>query len=647
MRRKIFISLLVVVASSAAGAVAAAITMRQTTRTLSGLIQLHQVEELRAHLIIAIQAAQSDLYTVHTSLGQQVDAITDNVLHLADAVEGCSECHHAPAVTARIERLRTMTRGYEDAVSDYITASADGERIARLKRDAAVLGSELLRTTEDMSIQATRRLEAATAAAMDRIDQARVVLWATIGLALLAAMAVAVRLATSITRPIDALVRATRAIAAHDLEASVSIDDGTEFGELATHFNEMSAALRKGYAQLEDQVKERRQAEAALRVSEERLRLALEATSDVVWDWNVATDALYQSPRWARLLGYPVDATPATFAAMRALVHPDDLPVVDAQVRRAKGRSDAIEYEHRVRNASGEWTWMLSRARVVERDPRGAATRIVGTWADVTERKKMVERLQLSERLASVGTLAAGVAHEINNPLAYVLANVAFAMETIDGATGPGAGPADGALAKAMPECRKALAEAQDGAGRVRDIVRDLKVFSRADPERRVPVDVNGAVAGALRIVGDELRHRARLVRDLRDVPPVLADESRLAQVFVNLLVNAAHAIPEGRPDENEIRIATRAGERGSVIVEVADTGRGIPPEQRPRIFDPFFTTRPIGVGTGLGLAVCHGIVTALGGDIEVDSEVGKGSRFRVVLRSAGDRGAREPGGAG
>lgn len=176
------------------------------------------------------------------------------------------------------------------------------------------------------------------------------------------------------------------------------------------------------------------------------------------------------------------------------------------------------------------------------------------------------------------------------------------------------------------------LADAREAAQRVRLIVRDLKIFSRSPSEDAAgPVDVKSVMESALGMAWNEIRHRARLVKDYGVVPAAEANEGRLGQVFLNLLVNAAQALPEGRADRNVIRVITRLeGER--VIIEVSDTGAGIPPEIIGRIFDAFFTTKAVGVGTGLGLAICHRIVTDMEGELTVKSEVGKGTTFRVAL---------------
>jgi len=164
--------------------------------------------------------------------------------------------------------------------------------------------------------------------------------------------------------------------------------------------------------------------------------------------------------------------------------------------------------------------------------------------------------------------------------------------------------------------------------------VRDLRVFSRPEQDRREAVDVHKVLESSIRMAHNELRHRAKLIRKLGNVPLVEGNEARLGQVFLNLLVNAAQAMPEGRTEENSITISSGL-EGGMVVVEIADTGAGIPAEILPRIFDVFFTTKPIGVGTGLGLSICHRILTAMNGRIEVQSRIGEGTTFRVSLTRA------------
>jgi C4-dicarboxylate-specific signal transduction histidine kinase len=213
-----------------------------------------------------------------------------------------------------------------------------------------------------------------------------------------------------------------------------------------------------------------------------------------------------------------------------------------------------------------------------------------------------------ADRMASLGTLVSGVAHEINNPLAYLKTNLDFAavdlLRVADELRAGGPCVADAAEAS-LREIIAALNDARMGADRVRNIVRALKMFSRADEQKRGAVRLHRVLESALNMVWNEIRHRARLVKDFGDVPAVEGNESRLHQVFLNLLINAAQAIPEGLGDRNEIRVVTRTDEQGRAVVEVRDTGVGIAKEHLPKLFDPFFTTKPVGVGTGLGLSIC------------------------------------------
>jgi two-component system, cell cycle sensor histidine kinase and response regulator CckA len=242
---------------------------------------------------------------------------------------------------------------------------------------------------------------------------------------------------------------------------------------------------------------------------------------------------------------------------------------------------------------------------------------------EITERKQLEAQLAQSDRLASVGVLAAGVAHEINNPLVYIMNNLSYVLTHLP----------DG-----FEELASALREARSGAERVRDIVKDLKTFSRSDSEKMEPVDVRTILDSAIKVAHNEIRHRAQLVRQYDDIPPVDAN-ARLGQVFLNLILNAAHAIGEGDVGNNQIAVSVeRRDSTGQVLVSIRDTGVGIPTDRLAKIFDPFFTTKPVGVGTGLGLSICRNITEALGGHIDVTSEVGVGSTFTVTLPYSNDR---------
>jgi signal transduction histidine kinase len=261
----------------------------------------------------------------------------------------------------------------------------------------------------------------------------------------------------------------------------------------------------------------------------------------------------------------------------------------------------------------------------VTRELREAESRRKHREAEA-ERTRLQAQLMVSDRLASIGTLAAGVAHELNNPLAAIMANVGLVAVEL------------GELPhfERRAELLACLSDAHDAAERMRHIVADLKLFSRAEDAARGPVDLHRVLDVVLRMAGNEIRHRARLVRDLAtELPPAYGNESQIAQVFLNLMINAAQAIKEGNTAANEIRVATRLDANGQIVVTVADTGCGMTEDVRRRLFTPFFTTKPVGQGMGLGLSICHYIVSAMGGAIEVDSEPDRGTTFRVTLPAA------------
>jgi len=329
-----------------------------------------------------------------------------------------------------------------------------------------------------------------------------------------------------------------------------------------------------------------------------------------VWEWDLATDKLAWSEELYRIFGVSRDAVPPTFDALLGWVHPDDHATLRSHLMHA--RRDGAEHtvEYRIVRPDGEVRVLQGRARATL-DDHGAPRRVIGTDQDITESKELVARVVFSDRMVSVGTLAGGVAHEINNPLAVISANLELLAHSHE---------------------NELTREALQGVERIRAIVRGLMLFSRADLDRRAKLDLHRVLELAIGITANEIRHRARLVRQLGTPPMVDGNEARLGHVFINLLINAVEAIPDGYADRNEITVTTSSDDAGWAVVEIRDTGAGIAPGLLGRIFDPFFTTKPVGKGTGLGLSICHGIVRSLGGGIGVRSELGRGSVFRVTL---------------
>jgi two-component system, cell cycle sensor histidine kinase and response regulator CckA len=308
-----------------------------------------------------------------------------------------------------------------------------------------------------------------------------------------------------------------------------------------------------------------------------------------------------------------------------------DHPTVPGNVRRALA-GETVDYSIEVREFSLDvWIGPV-------RDAAGEVVGAIGVCTDVTERRRLQRRTIQDDRVRAMGTLAASVAHEINNPLTYVLLGIESARRELEqslaelGATAPlPEEPRTAAAWRGVGRAREHLGPALAGTERIRQIARELQAFSRPDDERLAPLEVGTVVRSVLKLVRKEIEARARLVEDLGASPPVLANEARLVQVLVNMLINAWQALPE--PDPARQVIGVRTGELDSqALIEIWDSGPGVPPARREEIFEPFVTTKGVGGGSGLGLFVCRNIITSLQGQISVHDAPGGGALFRVVL---------------
>ncbi|MCW5805210.1 MAG: PAS domain S-box protein [Deltaproteobacteria bacterium] len=316
----------------------------------------------------------------------------------------------------------------------------------------------------------------------------------------------------------------------------------------------------------------------------------------------------------------------------RAIVPADRLVELERMVERVHGAGEVASIEtRRVRKDGTEVDVAITMSPIF--DAHGVVSSVSTIARDITEQRRLHEQVMLTGRMLSLGTLATGVAHEINNPLAIITLN----LHTVEQEIQELEELAPGRIRELLAQ----LADARAGGERIRRTVLDLKTFSGADEERRRPLVLRRVLELATNLALNEIRHRARLVSDLDASAVVHGDEARLAQAFIALLTNAASAIPEGRAGDNEIHVVSRV-EDGAAIIAIRDSGSGIPEEIRSRIFDPFFTTKPIGGGTGLGLWICHNIITSHGGEIGFHTEVGAGTTFRVRLPLAPSERAAE-----
>ena len=359
-------------------------------------------------------------------------------------------------------------------------------------------------------------------------------------------------------------------------------------------------------------------------------------------------------------------------------IHPDDKPGIVASLADVFTEGQRV-YEYRFRAADGRYVWVHDTLRLV-RDAAGQPLEVIGALTDITDRKAMeevltakgVEQQQLigklreaheqllqAEKMASIGQLAAGIAHEINNPIGFVNSNMSSLqgyvdalLRLIDAYHGAIAGHP--ALVEQMAPVRQAadlefmrgdvtalVDESIDGLRRVKDIVQSLREFSHVGESEWQLADLHRGLDSTLNIVANELKYKVKVVKEYGKLPLVECRVSQLNQVFMNLLVNAGQAIA----DRGVIRLRTGVQDEW-VWIQITDTGAGIAPEHLTRIFEPFFTTKPVGSGTGLGLSLSYGIVKRHGGRIDVASRPGQGTAFTIWLpqhpprREAGNAGA-------
>jgi PAS domain S-box-containing protein len=360
----------------------------------------------------------------------------------------------------------------------------------------------------------------------------------------------------------------------------------------------------------------RLKAEQDLRAAETRLRAIFEHVGVGIAEVDREGRFLFVNRTLCQMLGYSQEELygksflDVTYAEDRARN-------VDLQQAAMSSGKAAFGFEKRYVRRDGHIVWGQLSVNAI-RAESGSVDRFVAIVRDITERQRMREQLALADRLASLGTLSAGVAHEINNPLTALMGSLELLLR---------GGPGDDERTRI-----ENLQLMKEAAGRIRDIARDLRVFARAESDVVGPVDVVATLEASLRLAANDLRHRATIVRRFAEVPRVAANASRLGQVFLNLLVNAAQTIEPGRADRNQVTLTVERCGDDRVAVEVADTGRGIPESTLAHLFQPFSTTKAPGQGLGLGLAICHRIVTQFGGTIGARSIEGCGATFRIEL---------------
>lgn len=381
--------------------------------------------------------------------------------------------------------------------------------------------------------------------------------------------------------------------------------------------------------------------EAPARASEpadplQRLKYLVDNTPAIIYSTVPSGDfkMTFVSANALNVLGYRPEDMVADPNFWFDHIHPDDAPSIFSSLAQIFTEGERA-YEYRFRTADGRYLWMHDKLRLI-RDEQGAPLEVIGSLTDITDRKQMEETLLQAQNMASIGQLAAGVAHEINNPVGFVTSNIGTLKSYADtlfelverSATVEQRLQADFEFMK--EDTAALLRESMDGLRRVRDIVQALKDFSEAGDSQWQMADLHEGLDSTLNALANELRFKVRVEKYYGKLPPLRCQPAQLNQVFRNIVLNAIQAIPE----QGIVRIVTGTDREG-VHVRIQDNGVGIAPDNLGRIFDPFFTTKPVGEGLGLGLAVSYGIVHELGGRLGAANQPSGGALFHLSLPAA------------
>lgn len=600
MKKKILLLFLLLFVLFLAGVVTNLYLISQTIRNLDSLVALHKVEIIRQELVINVQTVQANLYTTGTSFGKELDVIANNVLKLDNRVQSCGGCHHAQPVARDIKELQRLTEQYEDALSYFITSTADPKRIKRLQIVAADIGDTIIAKSQKMALTANKSLRKKTIAASEKVRKSKWILVVTLAISFLIALAIAIYLIRSITKPVSELLMATRRIKAGELGATSPYQGQDEFKELIESFNDMSLTLKE---------------------TNEKILAQMTRNQTIL---QTSTDGFALIDEG----GHIVDANPS-LCAMTGYTKEELVQMKFADIELLESQFDPIDLLERIKEARS----LTFQADQTTKDGTLVAVEINASFSDmegrgnffcfirdITDRKKMgAERLRV-QKLESIGVLAGGIAHDFNNLLTGILGYIDLAKRNLD---------PDNKIQGWLEKAKKASVRAQN-------LTQQLLTFSKGGKPVKQLVQIAPLLKESTSFVlsGSNVRCDYHLPEDLW---PIEADKGQINQVIQNITLNGAQAMPEGGTttvraenvtvDEGELP-PLRKGEY--VKIEFIDAGTGIEKKYIETIFDPYFTTKEN--GNGLGLTICHSIISKHNGRIVVESELGVGTTFTIYL---------------
>ncbi len=385
------------------------------------------------------------------------------------------------------------------------------------------------------------------------------------------------------------------------------------------------SAIRRALVEAQERRK-REQAEESLRKSEERFQFAARATNDVIWDWNLVTDDLWLGESFNKVFGYGADEIEPQIQFRFRLLHPEDHHRVRAGLRALAKSGDKVwSDEYRFRRRDGTYADILDRGYII-RDGAGKSVRMIGAMMDITEKKKLEAQFLRAQRMESIGALAGGIAHDLNNILSPVLMASDLLQNDL-----------------VSPESRQVLEIVKSSAQRGSEMVKQILSFARGVSGDHAPLQIKHLITEVGKLLRQTFPRSIEITTGFgKNLRLVEGDATQLHQVLMNLCVNARDAMPDGGSllieatnvtlEEKQTPMQPKPVSGDHVLLTVADTGQGIPPHLLGRIYEPFFTTKEAGKGSGLGLSTVMGIVKTHNGFVEVSSQVGRGTTFHVYL---------------
>jgi two-component system sensor histidine kinase AtoS len=577
-------------------------SIEKTTSELDTLIQLHQVEILREHLLIRIKRVQSDLSLRRTRYARGIDTIVTDVVNMGAAVDICFRCHHTAPVVERLTDLKSHIREYKDSLSRVLTIRANAGRLEAEEDVAFRVGEELIAKVNTMIALTNAKLTGKTQSALDEIARTKKILFILVAVGPFLAGGFAFLFIRGFTRPVNVLLNATRKVKGGDLDYRVGpLKD--EFGEVAESFNEMAGALKEQMYRIEE--------------SEKRYRMLFERAGDGIFIIAAEGEELFRIVAANRAAAEMHGYTPDELMTLKMT----DLDAFDSRetVRSLSERileGEWVNAEVNHRRKDGEVFPVEISAGLLE---LGAHKNILAFERDITGRKEAEETLQRAEQLKVAGDLAAGLTHELKNSLAGIKVSIEVLLGEL----------------QLSEDDRRVLMNMISEIRRIELLMRDLLNFARPSKPQLAFVNVNTVLDTAMTF---SLKNTSassassgngaiRVLSELDEhLPRTMADPMQLQQVFMNLLLNAVESMAEG----GVLTVKTWYESSGdSIQISIRDTGKGIDGELLARIFEPFFTTKP--KGSGLGLAITKRLIEQHGGSIRVEN-LQKGAMFRIGL---------------